>query len=211
MEKVKMHSSGTTDLKKIRNSNNMMRDYGKLLSPWPERNYRCSFCKKEYKSAQALGGHMNVHRRDRARMRLSSPSSSVVENSTPLVINTTNPYPNHTIASSSSSASPSSSLACQLSSPCNMMTQYCPFSSPSSASITDEEKVAMVPQLYSQHPLMKTRDFGIDLNKRAPVVELSEQLPAVVMTKRNSYSLVWMKEEEKDDHLDLELRLGFSR
>ncbi|GER24909.1 zinc finger protein 11 [Striga asiatica] len=42
---------------------------------WPQRNYRCSFCKKEFKSAQALGGHMNVHRRDRARMRLSSPSS----------------------------------------------------------------------------------------------------------------------------------------
>ncbi|KAK4407197.1 Transcriptional regulator SUPERMAN [Sesamum angolense] len=38
---------------------------------WPQRNYRCSFCKKEFKSAQALGGHMNVHRRDRARMRLS--------------------------------------------------------------------------------------------------------------------------------------------
>ncbi|KAL2510789.1 Transcriptional regulator SUPERMAN [Abeliophyllum distichum] len=38
---------------------------------WPQRNYKCSFCKKEFKSAQALGGHMNVHRRDRARMRLS--------------------------------------------------------------------------------------------------------------------------------------------
>ncbi|EPS64097.1 hypothetical protein M569_10685, partial [Genlisea aurea] len=40
---------------------------------WPQRNYKCSFCKKEFKSAQALGGHMNVHRRDRARMRISSP------------------------------------------------------------------------------------------------------------------------------------------
>ncbi|KAL3647775.1 hypothetical protein CASFOL_008743 [Castilleja foliolosa] len=40
---------------------------------WPQRNYKCSFCKKEFKSAQALGGHMNVHRRDRARLRLSSP------------------------------------------------------------------------------------------------------------------------------------------
>lgn len=38
---------------------------------WPQRNYRCSFCNKEFKSAQALGGHMNVHRRDRARLRLS--------------------------------------------------------------------------------------------------------------------------------------------
>ncbi|XP_008454679.2 zinc finger protein 11-like [Cucumis melo] len=37
---------------------------------WPAKNYGCNFCKREFKSAQALGGHMNVHRRDRARMRL---------------------------------------------------------------------------------------------------------------------------------------------
>lgn len=35
---------------------------------WPPRCYSCSFCKKMFKSAQALGGHMNVHRRDRARL-----------------------------------------------------------------------------------------------------------------------------------------------
>ena len=36
---------------------------------WPPRSYTCAFCRREFKSAQALGGHMNVHRRDRARMR----------------------------------------------------------------------------------------------------------------------------------------------
>lgn len=40
---------------------------------WPPRSYTCSFCKREFRSAQALGGHMNVHRRDRARMRESPP------------------------------------------------------------------------------------------------------------------------------------------
>ncbi|KAE9585138.1 hypothetical protein Lal_00017863 [Lupinus albus] len=44
--------------------------------PWPPRSYTCSFCMKEFKSAQALGGHMNVHRRDRARLRHSSPPTS---------------------------------------------------------------------------------------------------------------------------------------
>ncbi|KAK8918573.1 putative transcriptional regulator RABBIT EARS [Platanthera zijinensis] len=39
---------------------------------WPPRSYSCSFCLREFRSAQALGGHMNVHRRDRARMRQSS-------------------------------------------------------------------------------------------------------------------------------------------
>ncbi|CAI9785720.1 unnamed protein product [Fraxinus pennsylvanica] len=53
---------------------------------WPQRNYKCSFCKKEFKSAQALGGHMNVHRRDRARMRSpswDSPNSNPNANSNP--------------------------------------------------------------------------------------------------------------------------------
>ncbi|KAI3967474.1 hypothetical protein MKX01_012284 [Papaver californicum] len=40
---------------------------------WPPRPYTCSFCKREFRSAQALGGHMNVHRRDRARLNQSIP------------------------------------------------------------------------------------------------------------------------------------------
>ncbi|XP_027164902.1 transcriptional regulator SUPERMAN-like [Coffea eugenioides] len=43
------------------------------LFSWPPRSYSCSFCKREFRSAQALGGHMNVHRRDRARLRQSPP------------------------------------------------------------------------------------------------------------------------------------------
>ncbi|XP_057249096.1 zinc finger protein 10-like [Beta vulgaris subsp. vulgaris] len=38
-------------------------------SVWPPRSYSCSFCKREFRSAQALGGHMNVHRRDRALLK----------------------------------------------------------------------------------------------------------------------------------------------
>ncbi|XP_010262603.1 PREDICTED: uncharacterized protein LOC104601105 [Nelumbo nucifera] len=41
---------------------------------WPPRSYTCSFCRREFRSAQALGGHMNVHRRDRARLK-QSPTS----------------------------------------------------------------------------------------------------------------------------------------
>jgi hypothetical protein len=39
---------------------------------WPPRSYSCSFCRREFRSAQALGGHMNVHRKDRARLKESS-------------------------------------------------------------------------------------------------------------------------------------------
>ncbi|MBA0751325.1 hypothetical protein Gogos_000256 [Gossypium gossypioides] len=48
---------------------------------WPPRSYTCSFCRREFKSAQALGGHMNVHRRDRAKLKQSlSPKNEVVPN-----------------------------------------------------------------------------------------------------------------------------------
>ncbi|EEF29385.1 hypothetical protein RCOM_0233200 [Ricinus communis] len=33
------------------------------------RSYTCSFCKKGFSNAQALGGHMNIHRKDRAKLR----------------------------------------------------------------------------------------------------------------------------------------------
>ncbi|KAL3719210.1 hypothetical protein ACJRO7_004207 [Eucalyptus globulus] len=42
---------------------------------WPPRSYSCSFCNREFRSAQALGGHMNVHRRDRARLKQSALSN----------------------------------------------------------------------------------------------------------------------------------------
>ncbi|XP_008465205.2 transcriptional regulator SUPERMAN [Cucumis melo] len=45
--------------------------------PWASsRAYTCGFCKRQFQSAQALGGHMNVHRRDRAKLRRSLPLDS---------------------------------------------------------------------------------------------------------------------------------------
>nr|KYP67064.1 putative transcriptional regulator RABBIT EARS [Cajanus cajan] len=44
---------------------------------WPPRSYTCTFCRREFRSAQALGGHMNVHRRDRARLHQPPPSSFI--------------------------------------------------------------------------------------------------------------------------------------
>jgi hypothetical protein len=92
---------------------------------WPARNYTCSFCKREFRSAQALGGHMNVHRRDRARLRSSLISSLVnsdhqcpnnnINKPNPTTITTQSPLSNDEIfncshpyltLSSSSSSSP---------------------------------------------------------------------------------------------------------
>ncbi|KAK4273058.1 hypothetical protein QN277_021527 [Acacia crassicarpa] len=43
------------------------------------RSYECVFCKRGFTTAQALGGHMNIHRKDRAKTKPSNnigPSSS---------------------------------------------------------------------------------------------------------------------------------------
>ncbi|OVA03061.1 zinc finger protein [Macleaya cordata] len=45
--------------------------------------YECVFCKRGFTTAQALGGHMNIHRRDRAsRVRQPAPAPPVSSNQT---------------------------------------------------------------------------------------------------------------------------------
>ncbi|KAJ9135040.1 hypothetical protein P3X46_032264 [Hevea brasiliensis] len=58
-------------------------DTGNVMgTTWPPRSYTCTFCRREFRSAQALGGHMNVHRRDRARLHQTvQPPGSINPNS----------------------------------------------------------------------------------------------------------------------------------
>ncbi|KAH0470458.1 hypothetical protein IEQ34_000181 [Dendrobium chrysotoxum] len=39
------------------------------------RSYECNFCKRGFLNAQALGGHMNIHRRDRVNKTLMKPGT----------------------------------------------------------------------------------------------------------------------------------------
>ncbi|XP_050374370.1 transcriptional regulator SUPERMAN-like [Argentina anserina] len=69
--------------------------------PWPPRAYICGFCKREFKSAQALGGHMNVHRKDRARLRCSSPADFAGQYTHSTILNLNlKPNPSPTFVSS---------------------------------------------------------------------------------------------------------------
>ncbi|EYU46480.1 hypothetical protein ABFS82_04G038900 [Erythranthe guttata] len=168
--------------------------YGGLS--WPQRNYRCSFCKKEFKSAQALGGHMNVHRRDRARLRQLSP---------PLVIN-----PNPSFSHLSSSAPP----------PTPHHQHQHEFlllpNMPSSSSATNS--------YYSPYTKSNTvvcrGDHGREnKNKGAAVLEFMNKVEdARVSDNRNDFVRLDLKlglfDQDNLNHqdldLDLELRLGSS-
>lgn len=43
--------------------------------PSQGRSYDCAFCKRGFSNAQALGGHMNLHRKDRAKLKQPASSS----------------------------------------------------------------------------------------------------------------------------------------
>ncbi|XP_047973679.1 transcriptional regulator SUPERMAN [Salvia hispanica] len=60
---------------------------GNLLGcTWPPRSYTCTYCRREFRSAQALGGHMNVHRRDRARLHEVPPPPPLVPSQPPRIL-----------------------------------------------------------------------------------------------------------------------------
>lgn len=40
------------------------------------RSYECTFCKRGFSNAQALGGHMNIHRRDKAKLKQTTETTS---------------------------------------------------------------------------------------------------------------------------------------
>ncbi|KAM1205336.1 hypothetical protein EV2_006354 [Malus domestica] len=41
------------------------------------KSYECNFCKRGFSNAQALGGHMNIHRKDKAKLKQVSSSNTV--------------------------------------------------------------------------------------------------------------------------------------
>ncbi|CAL0332492.1 unnamed protein product [Lupinus luteus] len=40
------------------------------------RSYECNFCKRGFSNAQALGGHMNIHRKDKEKLKQTSTLSN---------------------------------------------------------------------------------------------------------------------------------------
>ncbi|EOY05961.1 hypothetical protein QUC31_016520 [Theobroma cacao] len=198
-------------LKDTRSSNNQGfgEDYLAGFS-WPPRSYTCSFCKREFRSAQALGGHMNVHRRDRARLRQSPPR----DHGQPPCLNLNlypNPNPNPNFSSSSLVSSPFSSTLPSLVSP--------PLSSLSSsfASPSHEMKKWRVNGTLMD-PLSSKGSDSTNMTKGAKsfygVKELKDYECNKFLKKTEYVRLdldleIGLVSDSKKD-LDLELRLGYS-
>ncbi|KAL3717349.1 hypothetical protein ACJRO7_008861 [Eucalyptus globulus] len=113
----------------------------------PPKSYTCRFCKGIYRSAQALGGHMNVHRWERARLK--QLSSWIVEHHPP----PPNPNPKIDVASSSQGSQSQSQLNPTL----------LPPAPPSSPSVNKPFSCASPPSLSSDLDY-KERKKSVDIS-----------------------------------------------
>ncbi|XP_010274874.1 PREDICTED: transcriptional regulator SUPERMAN-like [Nelumbo nucifera] len=174
----------------------------------PPRSYTCSFCKREFKSAQALGGHMNVHRRDRARLTQSPPWDGSELKPNP------NADPNFLLPSQSTRLSSCTYRVPPLLSP----NYFSCFSSPISASSDDELKMRS-----AGSPLDPWSSKGGDIAQSKTetmkpffgVGELNgflqeDERKILKMAEIVRLDLEMGPHGDSKEDLDLELRLGYS-
>lgn len=185
-------------------------DYvGAGLISWPPRSYTCSFCKREFKSAQALGGHMNVHRRDRARLRLLSPPRGDIAHSCP--IPNLNPSP-----------SPNPSLICPPLIPSTLTSSLSALSSPPTLPFEVKKRTtpldtALCPKLSDLTKLGARNSFFRTQEKFDGFMSTQHEGYCKILKKKDTeinvrldLEIGTLVSDSKDDDLDLELRLGYS-
>ncbi|CAI9118264.1 OLC1v1019802C1 [Oldenlandia corymbosa var. corymbosa] len=199
--------------------NNNGNDQADLLGlfSWPPRSYTCTFCKREFRSAQALGGHMNVHRRDRARLRQSSPPYSLqhhfnhqIDPKVPLM------NPNPTCSSSTSSASAAKEASFFALGPPSVSTiSTTPPSTVAEMRKWDKSADFVELRSHSSFPMKcpeATRKGIFEVEKFGSLMHEKERTSAAVMKKKTDIVRLELEigllREVKED-LDLELRLGY--
>ncbi|CAI9776891.1 unnamed protein product [Fraxinus pennsylvanica] len=171
---------------------------------WPPRFYTCNFCKREFKSAQALGDHMKVHRRERARMRESPPSDNGQYSLLNLNLEPNpnqNMNPNPSISSSSTLAKfpPFNSTLPQIFPPSLSSMPSC-----FSATFTEKRRRKGAVPINHSRPL----------TKKLVKVKTSKSLSRVKNLEQEKNCEIFKKSEicpirEPKEDLDLELRLGY--
>ncbi|XP_034685738.1 transcriptional regulator SUPERMAN-like [Vitis riparia] len=153
---------------------------------WPPRSYTCSFCKREFRSTQALGGHMNVHRRDRARLRRSPPRDDQ------FTIPNLNLKPNPNLSTPSPPSLPTRLPAFTCPLPSLAASPLSSLSSPSSASPSE---------LNAAQSFSGVEEFnGVNQEDECKVLKKAEFV-------RLDLKIGLPSDLEED--LDLELRLGY--
>ncbi|GKV42300.1 hypothetical protein SLEP1_g49714 [Rubroshorea leprosula] len=179
---------------------------------WPPRSYSCCFCKREFRSAQALGGHMNVHRRDRARLRQSSPSN---HGNYPLLNLSLNPNPNPNFSPSSFIPHPFPTTLPSLVSPhASSLSSPSPVASPSKMKSTWAlERTLIDPSTHKTSDLTNMKG-GKSYSELKDLDAFTEEDDECKLLKKDESIVrldleIGLLSDSKED-LDLELRLGYS-
>ncbi|CAI9781247.1 unnamed protein product [Fraxinus pennsylvanica] len=146
------------------------------------RLYECVFCKRGFNTAQALGGHMNIHRKDRARNKPTPTNSNRQEE------NYTVPKFHQQILSSYQPVQYTASHHDQAS--LNYRT-YFPASTSSTRPLYQQDS-------HDDRDQQQANQFGDDWR-----MNLSLEFVPTVMENLEKKQVISQEEE-----LDLELRLG---
>lgn len=185
---------------------------------WPPRSYSCSFCQREFRTAQALGGHMNVHRRERAHAnqlaslrtaaaRLTAAAASSPSAPCMPTVELLSPRAQISMSVSGSVVAPNSSATPVSSSPPSQESI-----SSSSTAILMQPEVGTKPLLQSIPDILsETLSWAPSRGGATyhPYEKSSSQCKPGSQGARFSFCLNKVM-GEREDTLDLELRLGRS-
>ncbi|MCD7447766.1 Transcription factor [Datura stramonium] len=163
---------------------------------WPPRFYTCSFCRREFRSAQALGGHMNVHRRDRVRLNQTPSNSSL----------TTFPNSNTNLLVQNQEFLPNGGLCLVYS-----MPNYNPnFGTIKSSAMDPSNLVSNNISPFLRNNLMSSPSSNFNVNRQSHTNNIISS--SSFNTSEASASNSTSNDNNRDngeDEIDLELRLGW--
>lgn len=160
------------------------------------RSYECVFCKRGFTTAQALGGHMNIHRKDRVKTKPNTPSKP-------------EPFNNH-----HSTLRPTTTTATTTISHHQSFQTYFPTSSTwCLGTTTTPPHDHQFSYVHNNNP--QVLNTFKDQNWTTTNMSLASQsLPTLASTNRRdkgSDGNGGDYNDDNDDELDLELRLGHDR
>lgn len=149
------------------------------------RSYECNFCKRGFSNAQALGGHMNIHRKDKAKLKQQSSNmeanSSDVQEVNKLLL----PNLNSNIVLSQSQQQD--------------QQHHAP-----SRDINE----ALMTQLRQQLPFFSESPTKSEMQKPQPSQGETQGKTTTAATTSTTEEALLLSGEDSSMELDLELRLG---
>ncbi|KAK7356632.1 hypothetical protein VNO80_15907 [Phaseolus coccineus] len=148
-----------------------------------KRSYECTFCKRGFTNAQALGGHMNIHRKDRAKAKQftldASPSMKKFNSDESIVF----PFVSETL---------------------NLPAR--PYSILESQRNCDKHFHPPAPASAFYYEFYDPRSRSLSLNQELRGANLSLQIGQSHHVDDNIHQV--RRGNQKDSEVDLELRLG---